>query len=196
MKAKERLYAVMGGCVGAVLTMVVCSFFPLGVQSQGDSFGEITCTGLNVVGPDGTVKVELTSNPVGMIRVFGGDGGVVALAIDKNGGFIVVGGKGRDSGGVTIQHNQLGGVIRVSGNGPSNYASATMDIKEHGGRVTVFSKRNADERVHMGVTQQGGSVAVFGEGNNLSRAIVTVNEYGNGAISTWDKNGYRLANLK
>ena len=33
MKAKERLYAVVGGCVGAVLTMVVCSFFPLGLQS-------------------------------------------------------------------------------------------------------------------------------------------------------------------
>ena len=32
MRRKEGLYAVIGGCVGAVLTMVVCSFLQLGAQ--------------------------------------------------------------------------------------------------------------------------------------------------------------------
>ena len=62
MNTKERLYAVIGGCVGAVLTMVVCSFFPLGVQSQADSFGEITCTRLRVVDSDGREIVTLGPN--------------------------------------------------------------------------------------------------------------------------------------
>ena len=34
MNTKERFYAVIGGCVGAVLTLVVCSFSPLGAQNQ------------------------------------------------------------------------------------------------------------------------------------------------------------------
>ena len=32
MNRKEVLYAVIGGCVGAVLTMVMCSFSPVGAQ--------------------------------------------------------------------------------------------------------------------------------------------------------------------
>lgn len=34
-----------GRCAGAVLTLAFYSFSLLGVQSQKDSFGEITCTG-------------------------------------------------------------------------------------------------------------------------------------------------------
>ena len=34
MNKKERWYAVIGGCVGAVLTLVVCSFSPLGAQND------------------------------------------------------------------------------------------------------------------------------------------------------------------
>ena len=55
MKTKEGLYAIIGGCVGAVLTMVVCSFSPRGAQSQSDgNFGRITCTDLKVMRSDGT----------------------------------------------------------------------------------------------------------------------------------------------
>ena len=47
--------------VGAVLTLVVCSFFPLGAQSQSDAnFDEITCTGLNVVDSSGKVKGSIS----------------------------------------------------------------------------------------------------------------------------------------
>ena len=53
MKAKEGLYAVIGGCVGAVLTLSVCSFSPLGAQSQSGEFGEIICSGLTVVDSKG-----------------------------------------------------------------------------------------------------------------------------------------------
>ena len=46
MKSKEGLYAVIGGIVGAVLTLAVCAVMPIGAQN-GDatnaSFESITC---------------------------------------------------------------------------------------------------------------------------------------------------------
>ena len=52
----------------------------------------------------------------------------------------------------------------------------------------------------LGSNKYGGNIMLFGKGNNdLSlppRAIIKVNEYGNGAVSIWDKNGDRLATLK
>ena len=58
MNRKERLYAVIGGVVGPVLTMVVCSFSPLGAQSENDAqFDTITCKVLKVVDPaDGSIS--------------------------------------------------------------------------------------------------------------------------------------------
>ena len=45
--------------------------------------------------------------------------------------------------------------------------AAEMEVTEHGGRIDVFNN----------------------QGEN--RAVMSVNEYGNGAVSTWDKQGYR-----
>ncbi len=64
MNRKESLYAVIGGCVGAILTMAVCSVLPLGALSQSNrsgetSFGEINCTGLRVFNPYGIRVIEL-----------------------------------------------------------------------------------------------------------------------------------------
>ena len=44
--------------------------------------------------------------------------------------------------------------------------------------------------------KMAGLFNVYGKGNTDSRAVMGVNEYGNGVVSTWDKNGDRLANLK
>ena len=49
MNRKESLYAVIGGVVGAVLTLAVCSVMPIGAQSQSGNFGAITCTELRVL---------------------------------------------------------------------------------------------------------------------------------------------------
>lgn len=51
--------------------------------------------------------------------------------------------------------------------GKDEKLNATMSTTEHGGRVDVFNN----------------------QGKN--RAVMSVNEYGNGAFSSWDKNGYR-----
>ena len=247
MNTKERLYAVIGGCVGAVLTMVVCSFFPLGVQSQSDRFGEITCTGLKVMDPGGTERITL--NPVmgiivedpamgifvtqgkglaaamsvkkhgGLVDVYGKDGkSRVTMGMEEHGGFVnvyhgndrklKVATMGTNEGGGTIQvRNRQGikvgmmgvyesrGMVTVLGEGGTELGldtgMATMSVNEEGGNITVHRRKSTGEGVRIDTDQYGGQVIVFGRGNKLSRAAMGVNEYGNGAVNTWDKNGYR-----
>ena len=68
-------------------------------------------------------------------------------------------------------------------------------VDEHGGAVGVFG-RDTNNSALMDVHEHGGRFGVFGRGSSKSRASMGVNEYGNGAVSTWDKNGYRLATLE
>ena len=218
MNTKERLYAVIGGCVGAMLTMVVCSFFPLGVQSQSDRFGEITCTRLKVVDSYGRVGVELrfekygghieiksnehstfdtraklgVNEHGGYVAVFNEDLASASMGIDKHGGSVRVvteflSLEERRRGG-HLRINERGGTVNVNGLS----GAASMEVSEHGGNVNVFSaEKNGGPQAHMGVDEHGGVVSVFGKGGNTSRAIMGVSEYGNGAVNTWDKNGYR-----
>ena len=56
MKTRERfLYMVLGGVFSATLIFIGMAVSPL--TAQKDTFGEITCTGLRVLYPDGTVAV-------------------------------------------------------------------------------------------------------------------------------------------
>ena len=71
--------------------------------------------------------------------------------------------------------------------------SVETGFDQHGGFVNASGKTGG---VETGVNQHGGFVNVSGKGDNFSRVMIGVNEYGNGAVSTWDKNGYRRANLK
>ena len=73
----------------------------------------------------------------------------------------------------------------------------TIGVNERGGRVEMNGK-NLESGASIGVYEHGGSVAVFGKGGDRTeaRAVMAVNEYGNGGVSTWDKNDYRLATLK
>ena len=90
-----------------------------------------------------------------------------------------------------------GGSVRVFGK-DGKEGSAQMVINDNGGSVAVRGKDGEGKRVmaKMAINDNGGSVAVHGKGNTDSRAVMGVNEYGNGAVSTWDKNGYRLTTLK
>ncbi|MDE0506819.1 MAG: hypothetical protein OXI86_22310, partial [Candidatus Poribacteria bacterium] len=91
MNRKERLCAVLGGCFGAALTMAVCSFSPIGAQS-GDTFGEISCTGLRIVAQDGKTGVTLGTGTEGsFVSVHGTEGkSEAALRLDKKGGQVVI----------------------------------------------------------------------------------------------------------
>ena len=148
MNRKGSLYAVIGGCVGAVLTLAVCSVMPIGAQNGDATFGEIICTGLKVVDAKENVRIWL--------RAYEGEDGR-----------IWVWGKGGSA--VELRANEDGGAVFVEGRG----WAAGLNTDEYGGRVWVN-----------------------GKGSNKSRAALSVNEHSNGTVSTWDKNGDRLATLK
>ena len=46
--------------------------------------------------------------------------------------------------------------------------------------------------VTMQNDEHGGRVDIYGKTDNVARVSLGINEYGHGAVSTWDKNGYRL----
>ena len=106
------------------------------------------------------------------------DGGIRMYATDY-GGSIKVKGKGLlDGGAVSIDIDSQGGGVEVSGKG----GVAAMGTDEHGGRVDVFNRN-----------EQFKHRAAISVNNRLfkHRAAMSVNAFGNGAVSTWDKNGYR-----
>lgn len=169
MQRKEMFYAVIGGIVGAVLTMAAGSFSPLGAQNEvrDAEFRAITCQSIIIKDLGGRVGVSTIIGPLGVV-------------VDGDNGF------------VSLTANQSGGYVNVYGTGQGG---AAMGVNENGGIVYV---RDKDDKncAQIGVTEHGGRIEVLGKGNGKSQASMGVNEYGNGAVSTWDKNGYRIASLR
>ena len=60
-------------------------------------------------------------------------------------------------------------------------------------QVVVYNRRypfGVVRAVSLSIDENGGRVDVYDDlGKN--RAVMGVNQYGNGTVSTWDKNGYR-----
>ncbi len=220
MNAKERLYAVIGGCVGAVLTMLVGSFLTVGAQSQENSFGEIRCTGLTVVHPR-SGEIQITLSPLFGLKIhryFGRSGGISCegltivdsegkerITLDTLTGLTLV---ARDGGGAHIRARESGGEIGVRRKG-GMIPSVRMAVDEHGGgevfilnndgamaqQNSEFDQNplNVKERVgvSLGYDEHGGRIVVHGRGDSRGKAVIGVNEYGSGTVGTWDKNGYR-----
>lgn len=168
MKMKERLYAVIGGCVGAFITMLMWSYNPLGAQSGEDgNFNVVTCRELKVLDSGGKRNVRISSQEYGGSIAVYGDTGAALLVIDKRGGRITVAG---DRG------------------------SAWMSIGGHGGFVSVFGQKGEGHGAVMSINKHGGEVRVVSD--QKRKAIMGVNEDGNGTVTTWDKAGNLAAELK
>ena len=167
MKARERLFYWVGG---GILTGIIIGMCISPLTAQDGKFGEITCTDLKVLHPDGSPAVWLARlGSYGVMSVYAGEELRASMSsIGKHGGAVTIYGKDEDSYG------------RVS-------------ISEHGGYVSVDGK-DRTSRVEVGISEHGGKVFAYGKGE--SQVAIAINEYGNGAVSTWDKNGYRLATLK
>ena len=56
------------------------------------------------------------------------------------------------------------------------------------GPIAVVGKGGV---AHMNVDEEGGAVHVYGKGSDTTRVAIDINEYDTGAVSTWDKNGFR-----
>ena len=184
MKKKEAWYAVIGGCVGAVLTLVVCSFSPLGAQSQSDAnFGKITCTGVEVVNADGKVVAHMIAGrDGGDIRVKGKNGGSVYIWADEHGGRADLYGKGSAS----VKITEDGGCVEVWTNTRrvgTTMPGAIMRAVGHAGVVAVQDTVDGVENyVAMGLD----GVNIFR--SNLGKASMKITEDGGQvSIDSWNE---------
>ena len=112
------------------------------------------------------------------------------MGIGARGGYVHVFGEGKGGKRATMAVDEQGGYVDVFGKG-KNEGMATINLNRHGGRVMVFGRGMDGEQAGVKVNEHGGIVAVYGKDNaGASRAVMGVNEHGNGAIATWDKNGF------
>ena len=101
MKVKDRFgYMVLGGVIVA-LALIVTSYGSR-LSAQKDVFGEITCTGLTVLDPDGRQVIRLMVDDLGGLIGVLGKNGVLASAMgsDKDGGRVEVFGKDEKPRGI------------------------------------------------------------------------------------------------
>ena len=66
-----------------------------------------------------------------------------------------------------------------------------VNPRRYGGYIGVggTEDQSAGSFVSLAINEHGGGVTVFGKGEG--KAAMSINEYGNGDVSAWDKNGYR-----
>ena len=88
---------------------------------------------------------------------------------------------------VNLTTDEYGGV--VSAFGKDGKLAAWLCVNEHGGRVAAYGK-DGKSRAALGVIEHWGFVQVKGKGEAM--AVMSINEYGNGAVFTYDKNGNPL----
>ena len=169
MKRKEWWYAVIGGCIGATLTILVGSLSP-------PKLGEITCTGLRVVNAEEKTVIKLVGNE---------DGGVVSIfEVGRMGSLSEL----LKATQIKLECSRQSSGIMVGTTTSSPQVSLTANADE--AAISVFG--DADTGAGMDFDEYGGRVSVFGAEGKRFRAIMGVAENGNGVVTTWDKNGYQL----
>lgn len=194
MRRNEVLFAVIGGVVGAVLTMSAGSIAPLGAQNEvkDAEFGTISCSSILLKDLDGTIYggMYILNNRGLLYMDRKGNSGRVSVSVDEHGGYVQV--RDKDNKMAGISSDETGGLVEVFDK--NGERKAHMKADGDGGEVAVYGESGAG--AIMRVKEHGGAFSMYGKGNDQVRAMLSVNEYGNGALSTWDKNGYRLATLK
>ena len=202
MKFNERLcWAVAGGVLMGIIIGLCIS--PL--TAQDSNFGEITCTGLKVVGPAGRAAVVIHgSDGGGSVTILGGEDSeshVVLTVTEYIGGYIRV--QSKDSHCVRINDdvtvcdketgaryaslgtNVDGGSIRLSGNDGLPYV--TLHPTKYGGNVSVWG-RNKEAGASMTINPFGTAEVYVTNGEELRASMKSVS--GSGAqISVHGKEG-------
>lgn len=214
MKRKQKLgYIILGAGILAI-GIIIGQFVTPDIEAQSNGvFDKIQCREIEVIDKDGETAIRLyTTKHGGDIRMDSKDGRIVTMSIDENGGSVYLFGKGKGDGGIVSMHagedhaslgvrdrvlsdggiwmyaDDYGGRLDVKGKGLFDGGAVYIRIDSQGGGVEVSGNDGGSTK--MGTDEHGGRVDVFNnQGKN--RAVMGVNEYGNGAVSTWDRNGYR-----
>ena len=164
MKFNERLcWAVAGGVLMGIIIGLCIS--PL--RAQDGNFGEITCTGLKVVGPAGRAAVV----------IHGSDGG---------GSVTILGGEDSESHVVLTVTEYIGGYIRVQSK-DSHYVRINDD-------VTVVDKETGARYASLGTNFDGGSIRLSGN-DGLPYVTLHPTKYG-GNVSVWGRNKEAAASMR
>ena len=175
MNTKHQvIIGIIGGIVGSIITALVVS----SGTAQRDKFDTIQCRKLEVVDATGKAGVILTIFEQGGRVKIRGKGGVVDLSTAFVGSVEV-----RDKFGAVYLS---GGDVSVKNK--DGELAAVLSVDEDGGVVSVGGKVRK-LGAQLGINEHGGYVQVTSKGEGA--AIMSINEYGSGAVSTWDKNGYR-----
>lgn len=156
----KLLYSAVGGCFGAVLTTMLTLFSPLNAQDNpfilpDVSYNTITCSRLNVVDAQ--------------------DNTTVAIGTNAEGGYIEVRNPDESQSVNILAHDKYGGRIALYGRDED----FGWTKNEKGMFVPIHFPR-----LHLGVNEHGGYVKVRG-GGSYAKAIMKVNESGNGNVSVW-----------
>ena len=165
----------------------------LGTSVDGE--GALSLGGTFLATPSGV----LVKNNKGYASMMVADTGIVSVGreLDKpmafmsfnaNGGQLKIGEKTGTQIIAAMAASDNGGVITVGDK--ETKRSVTLAIVGDGGMLSVAGKDGG--RVDIAVDKYGGRIGIFGKGGNKERAGIGVNEYGNGTIGLWDKNGYRI----
>ena len=178
MNHKQKLgYMALGAGILAV-GIIIGQWGTPDIEAQSNGvFDKITCREIEVVDKDGETTILVGDGDI----FFHKGGGTAFMGAHEHGGSVLIHGKG---GSIEIRTHEDGGIVRVS----RDDGIASMFVTEDGGIVVVSGKDSGSAK--MGIDEHGGRVEVFNnQGKN--RATMGVNAFGNGAVSTWDRNGYR-----
>ena len=177
---RELIYAAaVGGCVGALMTMVLGLDLPLGAQSESPAdwkdgyFNGITCRSLRVVDEEpltGLFETEITPGSIVASQL----GGKTRTEINATGVTI----------GQDVKMNLLGVVIRYEdgrsvGVSPlgvylrGDGSEASMTIDEHGGRMAESGEDESRAIVSSHLIHVGN-----GDGRDQRAAELSIGEHG------------------
>ena len=218
----KLLYSAIGGCIGAILTLTFSLFSPLNAENEpvDAAFSTITCSRLQIYKDAskqyGTPSIILeVDEHAPRIHLYGeGYSSRISMMFLDNSPFLTIrrpdsmnahlnatgmtlslGDTGdKDVVRIRSTFDDDGGAVIVRGTDTENGGSIRMTIDDHGGRIDAFGKgaNTGAGCVALEIDEYGGRLNVYGKGSEVTRLAAGVNEYGNGVVTRWDKNGYSI----
>ena len=161
-------YLVISGIIGGVIGSLLTAMLVSPVTADRDIFGEIECRRLKVVDMNGVPRIIVSAS----------------ILLDRNSTKFNF--DNADTTRVRIYGDESGGYVVTKTEKGLPRAVVACTTRD-GPVVEIYDEPR--RAVSIQLDEHGGYVQVKGKGEGA--AVMGINEYGNGAMSTWDKNGYR-----
>jgi len=191
MIRKEMLYAVIGGFIGAGLTMMVGLISPLQVIAQSQptdaEFGTLRCREIHIVNTQGQATVSI-------------EGSEDKTSISMRAHSIV---PGQPNSEITLTADAYGAEIdmgKISIKADKNACDLSMNGERN--IIKMFNPKKSSGAVAIATTDRGPSVSVTGKPHNIKRQMfdsrassaacqMSIDKNGDGVFNAWDAKGLR-----